>query len=210
MVKGDNVLIAAAEERTEVRSELLKIPIKQAIFRLAWPAFIAGILENLATTVDMIMVGRLGAAAVASVGFCAMINWTLTALILGLGVAVTAIVARNFGGGQKKEAEFGLAQAMIMALALATGIVSIVFILAPSILQLFSVEADVFSLSVPYLRIIAFSGFFSAGNGHLFYPGGGIKRGGRYPVSPAGYPYWHVRHPNSRRLAGEPDISHGN
>ena len=81
-------------------SQLLNIPIRRAIFILAWPTMLAGLMENLATTVDMIMVGRLGAAEVASVGFCAMINWAISSLTMGMSVAITAIIARNIGAGK--------------------------------------------------------------------------------------------------------------
>jgi len=150
------------EEAAGNSSVLLNMPINRAIFYLAWPAMFAGILENLATTVDMIMVGKLGAAAVASVGFCAMINWALTSLVMGLGVAITAIVARSFGSGKKKDAEVDLAQVIMLSLSLAVIMALAIFALAPFIMGIFGVEEDVYVLSVPYLRIIAFSGIFFA------------------------------------------------
>jgi len=151
-----------SEETIVIPSSLLNMPIKKAIFHLAWPAMFSGLLENLATTVDMIMVGKLGAAAIASVGFCAMINWALASLVMGMSVAVTAIVARNFGGGLRQDAEFDLAQVILLSFALAVVMAFIIFALAPWIMNLFGVEKDVYVLSVPYLRIIAFSGIFYA------------------------------------------------
>ena len=151
-----------SEDKKVITSELLNIPIKRAIYYLAWPAVIAGLLENLASTVDMIMVGSLGAAEIASVGFCAMINWALSSLPMGMSVAVTAIVARNIGAGKKKEARLGLAQALIMTLILSIGMAILTYLLAPSIFKFFGVEKDVYDLSVPYLRIIAFNGIFFA------------------------------------------------
>ena len=136
------------------------MPIRRAIFRLAWPAMIAGLLENLASTVDMIMVGRLGAAEIAAVGFCAMINWALSSLVMGLSVAVTAIVARNFGAGEQEKANQGLALTLILSLILSIVIAAAIFIFAPFTMGLFGVEEDVYLLSIPYLRIIAFTGIF--------------------------------------------------
>ena len=136
------------------------MPIKRAILRLAWPAMIAGFLENLASTVDMIMVGRLGSAEIAAVGFCAMINWALSSLVMGLSVAVTAIVARNFGAGEREEGNQALALTLVLSLIVSMIIAVVICIFAPSIMAVFGVEEDVYVLSVPYLRIVAFSGLF--------------------------------------------------
>ena len=151
-----------SESRMEIHSEILDMPVHRAIFHLAWPTMFAGILENLATTVDMIMVGKLGAAAIAAVGFCGMINWTLTSLIMGLSIAVTATVARNFGAGEKTTAEFVVAQTLILSLILATGVTLVILFGAPAIMRFFGVEEDVYVLAVPYLRIISISSIFLA------------------------------------------------
>ena len=83
------------------RGDLLDMPIRRALFTLAWPTVLAVLLEHAATTVDMIMVGRLGAVEIASVVFSSMINWTLTAAVsnkpLNLGVVeASAFVANLF------------------------------------------------------------------------------------------------------------------
>jgi len=152
---------------------LLQIPTRKAIFILAWPTMLASLLENLATTVDMIMVGRLGPAEIASVGFSAMINWTLSSLMIGMSVAVTAIVARYIGAGRPKEASHGLAQTLILAVMVSAVIAVLIFFLSPNIFRLFGVEEDVFRLSVPYLRIIACAGIFFA----IMFVSSGALRG---------------------------------
>ena len=121
---------------------------------------LAGLMENLATTVDMIMVGRLGAAELAAVGFSAMINWTLSTIVMGMNVAITAIVARSIGAGKPEESNIALGQALVLALVVSIAVAIPVYVLTPSIFGLFGVEQDVYALSVPYLRIIAFSGIF--------------------------------------------------
>ena len=164
-----------AEKERPQSSQLLNIPIRKAIFILAWPTMLAAFMENLATTVDMIMVGRLGAAEVASVGICALINWSLSAFAYGLMVAITAIVARNMGAGTLKEASVSLGQALVLAFFSSIGIAVLVYHLAPSIFTLLGVEESVSSLSVPYLRIIAFSGIFF---GIMFVSAGSLRGAG--------------------------------
>jgi putative MATE family efflux protein len=155
-------LSEAPSEKSVLQSDILNMPVQRAIFHLAWPTIFSGILENLTTTVDMIMVGKLGAPAIAAVGFCGMINWTLASLMMGLSIAVTAIVARNYGGGQKEEAEVAVAQAIIVSLILAAGITVVILAGAPWILRFLGVQDDVYELAVPYLKIISVSGIFFA------------------------------------------------
>jgi putative MATE family efflux protein len=145
-----------------MQSDILNMPVQRAIFHLAWPTVFSGILENLTTTVDMIMVGKLGAPAIAAVGFCGMINWTLASLMMGLSIAVTAMVARNYGGGRKEEAEVEVGQAIILSLMLALGITLVILFGAPWILRFSGVQDDVYVLAVPYLKIISVSGLFFA------------------------------------------------
>jgi putative MATE family efflux protein len=131
------------------------VPIRKAIFQLAWPTIVAGLLENIATTVDLIMVGRLGAAEVASVGLCGMIYWVLSALAIGLSVSAMAVVARSAGGGARDEASRALGQTITLAIATSVVVAAVTILLAPHIFTLFGVEPDVGALSVRYIRILS-------------------------------------------------------
>jgi len=161
-VSDENIAFeeAAPEKSGDRQRNLLDVPIRRALFSLAWPTCLAVLLQNLATTVDLIMVGRLGNAELASVGFCAMIFWTISSLVFGLEIAVTAIVARNIGAGRPQEASCGLGMALILALVVSIITTIITFILTPSILKLFRVEPDVYHLSISYLRILVFGLIF--------------------------------------------------
>jgi putative MATE family efflux protein len=154
---------------------LLKIPVRKAVFTLAWPAILAMMLESLATTVDMIMVGRLGAAQVASVGFCGMIFWALMAMSIGISIATVAIVARHTGAGKKEKANLIVGQALILALVVSVFVAVVTFFCAPLIFKAFGVEQDVFSLCVPYLRTLGLTGIFFA---LLAVPSGALRGSG--------------------------------
>ncbi|MBW2061840.1 MAG: MATE family efflux transporter [Deltaproteobacteria bacterium] len=165
MPQSDQVIIQKEQspgKGVASSSDLLDIPIRRAIFSLAWPISLAVLLQNLATTVDLIMVGRLGTAELASVGFCAMIFWTISALVFGIEISVTAIVARNIGAGRPEEASLGLGMALTLGLAASVVTAILAALLTPSILRLFEVEPDVFRLSVSYFRILSFGLIFLA------------------------------------------------
>ncbi len=162
------------EKRTET-SSLLNMPIRTAVFALAWPTIIAGTLENIATTVDLIMVGRLGAAEVAAVGMAGMIYWVLSALAIGLSVAAMAIVARSFGGGERGEASAALGQTMTVGVATSIVVAILTILLAPAIFGLFDMESDVEAFSISYMRILALGmGFFAV----ISVASGGLRGAG--------------------------------
>ncbi len=143
-----------------ITDSFIDLPIGKAIFTLAWPTILAVLLENLATTVDMIMVGRLGAVEIAAVGFSSMIYWTISALVIGLQAAVTAIVARSIGADKPGDANRGLGLSLSLVLAASTAVALLTFFLAPSIFGLFGLESNVFHLAVSYMRILCFGQIF--------------------------------------------------
>ena len=138
------------------------MPIRTAVFALAWPTMIAGALENIATTVDLIMVGKLGAAEVAAVGMAGMVYWVLSALAIGLSVAAMAVVARSCGGGSREEASLALGQTLTLAIAVSVVVAVVTIVLAPDIFGFFEMEQDVEDLSVSYLRILSVGMIFFA------------------------------------------------
>jgi len=158
-----------------VAGDLLDRPIGRAVLSLAWPTILAGLLENAATTVDMIMVGRLGAAEIASVGFCAMINWALFTPLMGLSVAVVAIVARNVGAGRSDQAHLALGQGLLLAVftGILTGLAT--FLAAPLIFRAFGLEPRIYEMSLGYLRLLCLGQPFF---GVLMVCGGALRGSG--------------------------------
>jgi putative MATE family efflux protein len=137
------------------RSDILGVSVGRAVFSIAWPAILASLLENMATTIDLIMVGRLGAAQVASVGLCGMIFWILSALAVGLSISAMAVVARSLGGSRRKEASLVLGQTLTLAFTASAAVSAITILCSPLIFRLFEVSEEVGVISVDYLRILS-------------------------------------------------------
>jgi putative MATE family efflux protein len=156
--------IEKSKDRTKAGSKrnLLNMPIRSAVFMLALPTMGAGILENIATTIDLFMVGRLGPAEVAAVGTSGMVYWVVSALAIGLSVSAMAVIARSYGGGKREEASQALGQTLTLAAIVSVFVAMITIVLAPSILGLFGMEPDVEALSVSYLRILSVGMVFFA------------------------------------------------
>ena len=72
--------------------------------KMAWPSALESVLVALVSSVDTMMVGQLGPAAISAVGITTQPKFILLAVIITLNVGVTAIVARRKGEGDLKGA----------------------------------------------------------------------------------------------------------
>lgn len=134
------------------RGELARI-----IWTLAWPVILTMSVESLVGLVDMLMVGRLGADAVAGVGVATQILFAVNTVIFGIGTGTIAVVARHFGARETDEAGRVLAQSVLAAAALMTAFVVPVIVFAPTVVSFFNVEPAVAAISVSYLRVVLFA-----------------------------------------------------
>ena len=66
-------------------------------FNISWPCALETVLVSLVGSIDIMMVGGLGAHAIAAVGLTNQPKFILLAMIFSLNVGVTAIVARRKG-----------------------------------------------------------------------------------------------------------------
>jgi len=128
-------------------------PIGRAILLLAVPMVIEMMMESVFAVVDIFFVGRLGAAAVATVGLTESLMIVLYTIAFGLSIGATATVARRIG---EKDAD-GAASAAVQVLALGallSGVIGIVgAIFAPELLALMGADVDVIAVGTPFARI---------------------------------------------------------
>lgn len=92
------------------------------IVRIAWPSFIELILTQLASMVDMMMVGQLGAWALTSVGLTTQPKFMMMTMFMAMNVGATAMVARYKGAGEPEKANGILRQALLLTFVL--GVIS--------------------------------------------------------------------------------------
>jgi len=90
----------------------------QDIIRIAWPAFMEFILTQLASMVDMMMVGQLGPWAIAAVGLTNQPKFLLMTMFMAMNVGATALIARYKGEGNQQKANMVLRQALLLTFVL--------------------------------------------------------------------------------------------
>jgi len=81
----------------------------------AWPAVLQGLLIQLASVIDLAMVGSLGAAGLAAVGIFSQPKMALLIFVRALCMPIIAIVARRFGEGDYKNANATLKQGILLS-----------------------------------------------------------------------------------------------
>ncbi|MDR1835259.1 MAG: MATE family efflux transporter [Fusobacteriaceae bacterium] len=130
-------------------------------FRMAWPCVVEAILVSAIGAADTMMVGSLGAKAIAAVGLTNQPKFLLLAVIMSLNVGVTAVISRRKGEENVEGANHFLRQSILLSLTLSLLLSVTGWIFAREILLLAGAQADVIDDSVIYYKIIAFNIFFT-------------------------------------------------
>ena len=89
--------------------------ISKEILNLALPVILSNLSRVLMSMVDVAMVGRLGAEALAATGMGAMLFWGALSLVLGIRTAVQTVSSRRLGQNIDHEAGTALHNGLIMA-----------------------------------------------------------------------------------------------
>jgi putative MATE family efflux protein len=131
-----------------------RAPLGRAILLLAIPMVLEMALESVFALTDIFFVGRLGSDAVAAVGLTESLLSVIYALAMGLGVGVTAMVARRVGERDPEGAAHAGAMGILLgvAVAIVLGVAGVV--LAPQLLRLMGAPQGVIDIGGTYARIM--------------------------------------------------------
>ena len=132
------------------------------IVRIALPSFIELLLTQLASMVDLMMVGSMGGAAhpeigtqaLAAVGLTTQPKFLLMAAFISMNTGVTALVARNRGTNNKEQANLVVRQGLLFTFV-TTVIASILgtIFARPMVIFMGSTEPVVTTWATQYLQI---------------------------------------------------------
>ena len=124
------------------------------VLALAWPTMLEQMLQVAAQYVDSAMVGRLGAAATASVGATVTINWMVGSTLSALGVGFLAFIAREYGAQRFDNAGKAVAQSVLAALAAGLFFTVVTLSLSPFIPGWMNAQEDIRPVASRYFFII--------------------------------------------------------
>ena len=106
----------STESGASFRRDWTQGSIVRNLLLLAWPMIITESLY-VVTVVEMVWVGRLGAASIAGVGVAMVVIMLMMGALLGLVVGMRATISRHTGAGDANSANHALGQALIIGVA---------------------------------------------------------------------------------------------
>jgi len=139
---------------TGKRHDYTALPLRRAIFLLAVPMVLEMITNSIFAVVDIFFVSKLGPDAVAAVALTESMVVLLYAIAAGLGIGVTAVVARRTGEKDADGAARAAAQSILLGFAVAAVVAMVGSILAPQLLAVMGAAPDVGAVGTGYTRVI--------------------------------------------------------
>lgn len=136
---------AAAVRRSDARTD-------REIWTLAWPVILSQVLASAVSLIDIAMLGRLGSEALAAVGYVTQFFWLSHAVLMAVGVAGVALMARALGAGDPAAARAALGGCLAVAVAVSAVIAGIVLTAPRAVLGLLNASPEVIETALPYLR----------------------------------------------------------
>lgn len=152
--------LAAAAARGEPIGRVPVWDTRGEIWHLAWPVMLAQVLVNAVGLVDIAMVGRLGASAVAAVGYAGQFFSLAQSVLFAVGLACVALMSRSIGAGDTARARTALAASLMAAMVTAL-VIAGVSLAAPRLwLGGLGARPEVIELAVPYLVLVLAASLF--------------------------------------------------
>ena len=122
---------------------------------IAWPSTVEGALLSIISSVDTMMVGTLGAAAIAAVGLTSQPRMIMLVLAQALCVGTTALCARRKGAHDQAGANSCLNQSLMIISVIGVLMTLIGYFGAEWLMKLGGANEDTMALSVSYFRVIS-------------------------------------------------------
>jgi len=126
------------------------------VSRLALPVAIAELGWMAMTTVDTIMVGPLGPAAIGALGVSNSAFYSIAIFGMGLLLGLDTMVSQSHGAGDKADTHHSLAQAVYLAVAISIPL-TIIFLFLPAIFRAFGINPQVSDLAELFVRTLTWS-----------------------------------------------------
>lgn len=126
----------------------------QKILKLSLPAAVNSLLDMLQVITDLVMVGRISAFAVASVGLGLQSLMFVFAILTLLSVGTSALLSRFIGAGKIKRASMGLSTLLRFAFMLSIPVMIAWYFLASHIYVWFGTAPEVVALGADYVHVL--------------------------------------------------------
>jgi MATE family multidrug resistance protein len=135
---------------------LLKFDDVRRVGRLALPVAIAELGWMAMTTVDTIMVGPLGPAAIGALGVSNSAFYSIAIFGMGLLLGLDTLVSQSHGAGDKADTHHSLSQGVYSAIFISIPL-TIIFLYLPAIFRAVGINPEVSVLAELFVRTLNWS-----------------------------------------------------
>jgi len=131
-------------------------PLRNAVWKIAWPTMLTNVIGGLQGMVDHVLVGNLvGYKANAAIGVSWQVFLVVIVFISSLFTGMSVLVARFAGADDEEKVNRTVYQAFLTAIFIALGIMApIGYFVSPTLLNLVNAAPDVKAEALPFLRIM--------------------------------------------------------
>lgn len=152
-------------------------PIKDAVWKLAWPTMLQNVIGGMQGLVDHVMVGNyVGYTGNAAVGVSWQIFLVVIVFVSSMFTGMGVLVARFTGADEHEMVNKTVYQAFLTAIMIVLFVLApFGYLAAPMLLNLVNAAPDVQAQALPYLRIMF---VFSFGMLIFFMLGGALRSAG--------------------------------
>ncbi len=134
------------------------------VWRLAWPTIVSNLLFTTVGFLQIKIVAQLGTTSVAAVTTGHRVFFLVQAILMGISVASTALISRNWGAQQVRQAELVSWMSLVISVALAAAL-SVPVLLAPeAIAGLFGLDEETTALAASFIFWLGLFNVFAAVN----------------------------------------------
>ena len=127
--------------------------IRRRVWNLAWPVIGENFLETMLGVVDTILVGSLGAAALAGVGTAVQVMVFLIATLAALSVGASVLIAQSVGAENYEQANELARQSLLWSVIVGIPVAAAGLLGAEQIIAIFGLEPEVAAIAVAYVQV---------------------------------------------------------
>lgn len=130
--------------------------LKKAV-RIALPVAMQGMLNTIVNMVDTMMIGSLGATAIAAVGLANKVFFVFTLLVFGIVSGSGVLAAQYWGNGDIKNIKKVVGLALSLAVAASIAFLVPAVVCPEAVMRIFTASEDAIQVGAGYLTIVALS-----------------------------------------------------
>lgn len=128
--------------------------IRQEIVSIAVPVVFGSFLQRITVIVDLVLVGGLGAAAIAAVGITQLMTFVAMTVAWGLSAGTSVVVAQLWGAHRREEAGAVAFHSLLIGALLGMGLSVVGVFMGHAGARFLGAGQDVLPLVGPYLRVV--------------------------------------------------------